>query len=1099
VRSPMVRYLLVILGASLLTLAISIGVFGWPTSLAGLITLVVAIFLGVIATLNHFLGGFHHFIQQFTKRVADTHVATEAGHRARPTEVLAFVVDQSPERLREVERAYASSIASAIWPGFERDKFVPPRVTIAARPTPSEFWKQLEHDLEVQAPDFAQRPQGHVDLPGLFEQYPRLVLLGEGGVGKSTVMRYVAQSVAEACLRKPSTVLPLLIPLSEYEDKRQRAEDFLKEHFRRIAGSASPLLPYFEDYLRRGRFLVLLDGLDQMPGRSFEHRGIATAEVRTRIDPREESIMALAEAGESGFVLSCREYAFVPSRGWQEIQLLPFGHIEIDSFIQKYLSGQKAKWLCGLLDHDEGIADIARNPFFLRVLAEIVDHGREDIPSNKGRLLEMLIQERLRWEQDERKKELSPERIWRGLSVLAFEMTRRGSSEVDEGWALRRMGAANRSLLDQGEATGLVIRVGSARRPRIAFPHLLFQAVFAAAKLRSMNFLQLRILWLLKARDRWAPVVKARDRWIQPIAMLAGIHRNPERIIDAVLRGLGARILFFFPDVFTRETAISILGETRNPRVVAPLIDCYQRWTSDILVPKWKILEALGKVGDEQATRFLACLLLETKDFVEGTAAAEALGEAANDLAVEPLTALLLREDPFLAMSTLTESLLRIGPRAVPHLVRSLVELPSPPAGFPPGRIWSIPAANLCRVLGGLGAPSVRALLDAAKDFPDSERSIALAISDVVDSEAVDGLVEGLANEAPEIREASAQALERIGDPGTIKPLLDRLEDDDSRVRMAAAFALGSFGPLAADSLIPLLADGDSSKRRGVIRALGLIRDPRAYDPLRQILWDEDLFVAVEAAYAVRLIDPAGSKDEIQRALGDKAVAIMISLIATATSSKGTTEDVNGLSPSHQRAAFIELLGKLGEARALGVLRDCLSDEDAEVRGYAAVAIGRIGGPEAAEILVEGLYDSDAGVIMASQRYLEEIGVPAIPFLLAAAKDRGGGSAVWTLKHLGGAATEALIELLRVPDRDLVWQAVVGLGEVGDERRSVPALLELARETAKTEETISVQARASIMRIWLGRQKEGASVPVPTLEEVEQGFKARMEDRRLGT
>jgi HEAT repeat protein len=136
---------------------------------------------------------------------------------------------------------------------------------------------------------------------------------------------------------------------------------------------------------------------------------------------------------------------------------------------------------------------------------------------------------------------------------------------------------------------------------------------------------------------------------------------------------------------------------------------------------------------------------------------------------------------------------------------------------------------------------------------------------------------------------------------------------------------------------------------------------------------------------------------------------------------------------------------------------------------------------------------------MASQRYLEEIGVPAIPFLLAAAKDRGGGSAVWTLKHLGGAATEALIELLRVPDRDLVWQAVVGLGEVGDERRSVPALLELARETAKTEETISVQARASIMRIWLGRQKEGASVPVPTLEEVEQGFKARMEDRRLGT
>ncbi|MEE9233992.1 MAG: HEAT repeat domain-containing protein [Candidatus Acidoferrales bacterium] len=86
----------------------------------------------------------------------------------------------------------------------------------------------------------------------------------------------------------------------------------------------------------------------------------------------------------------------------------------------------------------------------------------------------------------------------------------------------------------------------------------------------------------------------------------------------------------------------------------------------------------------------------------------------------------------------------------------------------------------------------------------------------------------------------AATALGQIGDPRAVEPLVEVLQDEPSKVRRAAAQALGTLGAVRAlEPLLAALEDESPDVRREAAKALGHIGDPRAVERLVALAEDE--------------------------------------------------------------------------------------------------------------------------------------------------------------------------------------------------------------------------------------------------------------------
>ncbi|WP_414569567.1 HEAT repeat domain-containing protein [Nostoc sp. CCY 9925] len=101
------------------------------------------------------------------------------------------------------------------------------------------------------------------------------------------------------------------------------------------------------------------------------------------------------------------------------------------------------------------------------------------------------------------------------------------------------------------------------------------------------------------------------------------------------------------------------------------------------------------------------------------------------------------------------------------------------------------------------------------------------------------------------------QILGKIGSPKVVKPLIAKLDDIDKDVRQAVVELLGQIGARAVEPLIAKLNDSDSDMRRTVVGALGEIKDARAVEPLIAKLNDSDSDVQQAVASALGEIKDA--------------------------------------------------------------------------------------------------------------------------------------------------------------------------------------------------------------------------------------------------
>src|ERR1039458_7932024 len=362
------------------------------------------------------------------------------------------------------------------------------------------------------------------------------------------------------------------------------------------------------------------------------------------------------------------------------------------------------------------------------------------------------------------------------------------------------------------------------------------------------------------------------------------------------------------------------------------------------------------------------------------------------------------------------------------------------------------------------------------------------------------------------VRAAAAQTLGQLRNRRAVKPLIRAL--DDTSVRTEAAEALGCLGDASAlDHLLPLLEDekqdarrrdagsfgrGSSAReqamtmRKTAVVALGKLRDPRAIDPLIELLGSNDRDLRKSAAAALQvlgetkwtqLVQGDYGNDDFARlgACGDprarrplaKAVQIGITEAVEPLVKLGGEAVVETLTaamnnnPNPQvKIASAHALGTIGDPRTVQVLIDSMKiNEDPQVKVASVQALGKIKEPRVVQALIASLYGEVAIIRQMAAQTLGGLGDPrALEPLRSLLSDSNVGIRV--------AAASALMQL----GEDKWKKAVRGdsddlarLKSLGHPVPFVP-LIEVLKNTAVDPLTASSVAET------LGKLRDPASV-----------------------
>jgi len=353
------------------------------------------------------------------------------------------------------------------------------------------------------------------------------------------------------------------------------------------------------------------------------------------------------------------------------------------------------------------------------------------------------------------------------------------------------------------------------------------------------------------------------------------------------------------PNSTIRSNAAGSLFELRDSRAVVPLIEALNDPDPEV---RANVASALGWIGDERAVEPLIEKLNDEDGVVRGIAAVS-LGALGDHRAVGPLIQALDDEDPIVRINAAVSLGMYLkDPSSVEPLIQALED----PDGFTRSRV--------AFALGELGDP--RAIGPLTEALDDEEKDVreeaALALQklgarpdnavppeDKLDAEdekifsstkasstpvtdeqiggtsieatkygdEVDDTILELEDKSEWVRVYAAQILGDIGDPRAVDPLIQVLLSDESFfVREYAAIALGDIGdPRAVDPLIKALKDEDSLVRSYASTALGNIGDPRAVDPLIEVFNDEYWFIRADAARALGNIGDTRAVDPLNR------------------------------------------------------------------------------------------------------------------------------------------------------------------------------------------------------------------------------------------
>lgn len=381
--------------------------------------------------------------------------------------------------------------------------FVMPAMSIAS------FYTSFRRDATTPIP-----------LETALSQHRRLVILGDPGSGKSTLISWIAYHLSiKSGKYWGSTlgdVIPMVFVLRDLNIARGITWDGLVGRFLTASAHNTLSREGFEGLLRNGRSILLFDGLDEI------------GDIQTRRAFRMMVHRLMDEYPKTRWVLTSRvvgyedvDYHVSTDLGAIAVQVAHVGYIDpfSDNQIQEFAAKwyairendraaavQRAEDLVRAINRDEGTKRLARTPNLLTLMA-LVHRQKADLPHGKALLYDDIAEAYLQSIDEYRKipgdrSTLREKKRW--LGYVAYQVMLRRveprrddlhsslaiDGEVIRQWLGEAMREGNKAVPDDYVAhflnqikqrSGLVLE----RAPdRFTYIHLSFLEYFAAVYLK---------------------------------------------------------------------------------------------------------------------------------------------------------------------------------------------------------------------------------------------------------------------------------------------------------------------------------------------------------------------------------------------------------------------------------------------------------------------------------------------------------------------------------------------------------------------------------------------------------------------------------------
>lgn len=445
--------------------------------------------------------------------------------------------------------------------------------------------REISHDIDGLEEAFKRRNREHLylrDKPAKSgidyansEQF--LNVLGSPGAGKSTFLKKLGLEA----LRSPNSQykhskIPILVEL-----RRFRKEEFsLEEQIRKeliSCGFPSEIEGFMRKGLKGGEFLLLLDGLDEVP--------------EERLDQLIENVIDFVSLyPKNHYVTSCR-MAFYRNqfKEFTDVELTEFNDLQIKRFAENWFSSiddinanVSGKFFTRLSDPDhKSSRELAGNPLLLTYLCWTFDRT-QGLPNNRATLyskaLNILLEE---WAAEKR---VHNEEIYSGLhadieldmlGVIAHEGIRQDRCFFRHGDLLKQIKKFLETVLNA---------------PRQMDPGTVLEAIeiqqgiFVRRAEDYYSFSHLTIQEYLCARHisvEARPLEYVREnlfshRWREVIILLSAIGHADSvlgEVVDTANKRIGKSDGFFRISEFLRESVAHIHDADRSLFVIVSLIE----------------------------------------------------------------------------------------------------------------------------------------------------------------------------------------------------------------------------------------------------------------------------------------------------------------------------------------------------------------------------------------------------------------------------------------------------------------------------------------------------------------------------------------------
>jgi NACHT domain len=253
------------------------------------------------------------------------------------------------------------------------------------------------------------QPKNCQKLDGLSvaNQKQFLMVLGSPGAGKSTFLRKMGIEALKGKLSGfEHESIPILLELKGFSSEQTNIEQAIIEEFR-ICGFPMP-----EDFttklLEKGKLLILLDGLDEIPAKYLNKTIDRIQNFVDRYD-------------KNRFIVSCRMAAYRHNfRRFTDVAMAEFDYQQIKQFIENWFQSETDKKIgtaqkCWeLLQKPENAAakELAHTPLLLTLLCLVYDRS-QSFPANRSVLYRKAL--RVLLEEWAAEKRILQDEIYQGL------------------------------------------------------------------------------------------------------------------------------------------------------------------------------------------------------------------------------------------------------------------------------------------------------------------------------------------------------------------------------------------------------------------------------------------------------------------------------------------------------------------------------------------------------------------------------------------------------------------------------------------------------------------------------------------------------------